>query len=47
MVYEFRLPDSRGKGSPRGEIVSWHVKEGDVIREDQPLVSVLTDKANV
>ncbi len=46
MVYEFRLPDI-GEGVAQGEIVSWHVKEGDVIREDQPLVSVLTDKANV
>ncbi len=46
MVYEFRLPDI-GEGVAQGEIVAWHVKEGDVIREDQPLVSVLTDKANV
>ncbi len=46
MVYEFRLPDI-GEGVAQGEIVAWHVKVGDVIREDQPLVSVLTDKANV
>jgi len=46
MVYEFRLPDI-GEGVAQGEIVAWHVKVGEVIREDQPLVSVLTDKANV
>jgi pyruvate dehydrogenase E2 component (dihydrolipoamide acetyltransferase) len=46
MAYEFRLPDI-GEGVAEGEVVQWFVKEGDVIREDAPLVSVLTDKANV
>ncbi|HYK93845.1 MAG TPA: dihydrolipoamide acetyltransferase family protein [Thermoplasmata archaeon] len=46
MVYEFRLPDI-GEGVAEGEVVQWFVKEGDVVREDAPLVSVLTDKANV
>ncbi len=46
MPYEFRLPDI-GEGVAEGEIVRWFVKEGDEIREDAPLVSVLTDKANV
>jgi pyruvate dehydrogenase E2 component (dihydrolipoamide acetyltransferase) len=46
MAYEFRLPDI-GEGVAEGEVVQWFVKEGDPIREDQPLVSVLTDKANV
>lgn len=46
MAYEFRLPDI-GEGVAEGEIVSWFVKEGDQIKEDAPLVSVLTDKANV
>lgn len=46
MSYEFRLPDI-GEGVAEGEVVQWFVKEGDAIREDQPLVSVLTDKANV
>ncbi len=46
MVYEFRLPDI-GEGVAEGEVVQWFVKEGDAIREDAPLVSVLTDKANV
>ena len=46
MAYEFRLPDI-GEGVAEGEVVQWFVKEGEPIREDQPLVSVLTDKANV
>jgi pyruvate dehydrogenase E2 component (dihydrolipoamide acetyltransferase) len=45
-VFEFRLPDI-GEGVAEGEVVQWFVKDGDPIREDQPLVSVLTDKANV
>ena len=40
------MPDI-GEGIAEGEIVHWFVKEGDVVREDAPLVSVLTDKANV
>ncbi|HUI38023.1 MAG TPA: dihydrolipoamide acetyltransferase family protein, partial [Thermoplasmata archaeon] len=46
MSYEFRLPDI-GEGVAEGEVVQWFVHEGDAIREDDPLVSVLTDKANV
>jgi len=46
MAFEFRLPDL-GEGVAEGEVVRWFVKAGDPIREDEPLVSVLTDKANV
>ncbi|EQD39880.1 Biotin/lipoyl attachment domain protein, partial [mine drainage metagenome] len=46
MPFEFKLPDI-GEGVAEGEIVQWFVKEGDPIAEDAPLVSVLTDKANV
>ncbi|MCI4351409.1 MAG: 2-oxo acid dehydrogenase subunit E2 [Thermoplasmata archaeon] len=46
MAFEFRLPDI-GEGVAEGEVVAWFVKEGDTIKEDGPLVSVLTDKANV
>ena len=46
MAYEFRLPDI-GEGVAEGEVVQWFVKEGDTVHEDQALVSVLTDKANV
>jgi pyruvate/2-oxoglutarate dehydrogenase complex dihydrolipoamide acyltransferase (E2) component len=46
MDYEFKLPDL-GEGVAEGEILKWMVKEGDSIREDQPLVEVMTDKVNV
>ena len=44
--YEFKLPDI-GEGVTEGEIVGWHAKPGDVVKEDQPLVDVMTDKATV
>lgn len=44
--YVFRLPDI-GEGVAEAEIVAWHVKPGDAIREDQSLVDVMTDKATV
>jgi pyruvate dehydrogenase E2 component (dihydrolipoamide acetyltransferase) len=46
MRYEFRLPDI-GEGVVEGEVVRWLVKEGDLLREDQPMVEVMTDKATV
>jgi pyruvate dehydrogenase E2 component (dihydrolipoamide acetyltransferase) len=46
MIYEFRLPDI-GEGVAEGEVVKWFVSEGGTVLEDGPLVSVLTDKANV
>ncbi len=42
----FNLPDL-GEGLPEAEIVTWHVKEGDRIATDQPLLSVETAKAVV
>jgi pyruvate dehydrogenase E2 component (dihydrolipoamide acetyltransferase) len=44
--WEFKLPDI-GEGVTEGEIVQWHVKEGEVVVEDQPMVEVMTDKATV
>jgi len=44
--YHFRLPDV-GEGVTEAEIVAWHVKPGDVIKEDQNLADVMTDKATV
>jgi 2-oxoisovalerate dehydrogenase E2 component (dihydrolipoyl transacylase) len=42
----FKLPDL-GEGVVEAEIVAWHVKPGDAVRVDQPLVEVMTDKATV
>ena len=46
MAFEFKLPDI-GEGVVEGEVVKWLVKEGEHIREDQPMVEVMTDKATV
>ena len=42
----FSLPDL-GEGLQDAEIVEWHVKPGDAVAADQPMVSVETDKAIV
>lgn len=42
----FKLPDL-GEGIPEADIVKWHVKQGDQVKEDQLLVSVETAKAVV
>ena len=42
----FKLPDL-GEGTVSAEVVAWHVKPGDVIKDDQPLVEMSTDKAVV
>ena len=44
--YEFKLPDI-GEGIAEAEIVAWHVKVGDEVREDQQLADMMTDKATV
>ncbi len=44
--FVFKLPDV-GEGTAEAEIVAWHVRPGDVIKEDAPLVDVMTDKATV
>jgi 2-oxoisovalerate dehydrogenase E2 component (dihydrolipoyl transacylase) len=44
--YMFRLPDI-GEGVAEAEITAWHVKAGDHIKEDDPLLDVMTDKATV
>ncbi|MFT5284003.1 MAG: pyruvate dehydrogenase E2 component (dihydrolipoamide acetyltransferase) [Planctomycetota bacterium] len=43
---EFKLPDV-GEGIAEGEIVKWHVAEGDDVIEHQTVVEVMTDKATV
>jgi len=45
-IKTFYLPDL-GEGLPDAEVVEWHVKEGDKILLDEPLVSMETAKAVV
>ncbi|HEX8234099.1 MAG TPA: dihydrolipoamide acetyltransferase family protein [Caulobacteraceae bacterium] len=44
--FVFKLPDV-GEGSAEAEVTAWHVKVGDTVSEDQPLVDVMTEKATV
>ena len=44
--YVFKLPDL-GEGAVEAEIVAWRVAAGEEVREDQPLVEMLTQKATI
>ncbi|MGZ8450048.1 MAG: dihydrolipoamide acetyltransferase family protein, partial [Candidatus Deferrimicrobiaceae bacterium] len=46
MPIELKLPDV-GEGIAEGEIVRWLVAEGAQVKEDDLLVEILTDKANI
>jgi len=46
VTYQFRMPDI-GEGIAEVEIVDWLVAVGDSVAQDQPLVTVETDKARV
>ena len=41
-----KLPDV-GEGIAEAELVEWHIKVGDIVREDDLLAAVMTDKATV
>ena len=45
-VHVIKMPDI-GEGIAEVEVVAWHVKPGDRVREDQALADVMTDKAAV
>ena len=45
MVYEFKFADI-GEGVHEGEILEWHIKEGDVVELEQVLLEVHTEKVN-
>ena len=44
--YVFKLPDL-GEGIVESEIAELHVKVGDVVKEDEPMIDMMTDKAVV
>src|ERR1700727_1997540 len=43
-VRSIKMPDV-GEGVAEAEIVEWAVKVGDLVREDQVVAAVMTDKA--
>jgi pyruvate dehydrogenase E2 component (dihydrolipoamide acetyltransferase) len=45
-TFEFKLPDL-GEGVVEGEIVKWLVAPGELVKEDQGVVELMTDKATV
>lgn len=44
MAREFTLPDI-GEGISEAELLQWYVKQGDVVKEDQIVAEIETDKA--
>lgn len=44
MAYKFRLPEM-GEGLTEGDIASFSVKEGDQVKDGDPLVEIQTDKS--
>ena len=44
--FRIRMPDV-GEGIAEAELVEWHVAPGDMVREDQIIAAVMTDKATV
>ena len=45
-IFTFNLPDI-GEGVVEGEVIGWLKKVGDPVKQDEPVVTVMTDKATV
>ena len=45
-IHIIKMPDI-GEGIAEVELVAWHVQVGDMVKEDQTLADVMTDKATV
>jgi len=43
---DFKLAEL-GEGVTEGELVKWAVKPGDIVKHDQPLCEIMTDKATI
>lgn len=46
MAIDIKLPEL-GEGVTEGELVKWTVKPGDVVKSDQTVAEIMTDKATV
>ena len=46
MVFELKFADI-GEGIHEGEILKWHVKPGDSVKNEQIVVEIMTEKVNV
>ncbi|PWU22355.1 MAG: pyruvate dehydrogenase [Bdellovibrio sp.] len=46
MATEVKLPEL-GEGVTEGELIRWLVKPGEIVKPDQPIAEVMTDKATV
>ncbi|MBC7743169.1 MAG: pyruvate dehydrogenase, partial [Bdellovibrionaceae bacterium] len=46
MATDVKLPEL-GEGVSEGELVKWLVKPGDVVKPDQTVAEIMTDKATV
>jgi pyruvate/2-oxoglutarate dehydrogenase complex dihydrolipoamide acyltransferase (E2) component len=42
----FKMPDI-GEGVEEGEVVAWLKKEGELVKKDEPVLKLMTDKATV
>ncbi len=42
----FKMPDI-GEGVVEAEITAWHIAEGDMVQEDDPVADAMTDKATI
>ena len=45
-MFQFKVPDI-SEGMVEAEVLAWRVAEGDVVEEDQVLVDLMTDKAEI
>ncbi|NVJ98242.1 MAG: 2-oxo acid dehydrogenase subunit E2 [Alphaproteobacteria bacterium] len=45
-IHKIQMPDV-GEGITEAEIVEWNVKVGDIVKEDDVIAAVMTDKATV
>lgn len=45
-IYTVKMPDI-GEGVVEGEVIEWLKKEGDLVKQDEPIVVIMTDKATV